>query len=124
MDLEAKFYNAVTGEDMTTDELYKRAATIMTLQRANTVRGMTDKDGKDGLQRLPHHPRLITQWPFTKDPDKEPFTKGTDKMEKEDFQKGLTMLYEKFGWDSEKGCPTADCLTTTAWTTSRPSCRA
>ena len=53
---------------------------------------------------------VITQWPFTKDPDKEPFTKGTDKMEKEDFQKGLTMLYEKFGWDSEKGCPTADCL--------------
>ena len=27
-----------------------------------------------------------------------------------DSQKGLTMLYEKFGWDSEKGCPTADCL--------------
>ena len=48
LDLEAKFYKAVTGEDITTDELYKRAAKIMTLQRANTVRGMTDKDGKTG----------------------------------------------------------------------------
>ena len=110
LDLEAKFYKAVTGEDVTTDELYKRAAKIMTLQRANTVRGMTDKDGKIGCNDCRTIHDVITQWPFTKDPDKEPFTKGTDKMEKEDFQKGLTMLYEKFGWDSEKGCPTADCL--------------
>ena len=110
LDLEAKFYKAVTGEDITTDELYKRAAKIMTLQRANTVRGMTDKDGKMGCNDCRTIHDVITQWPFTKDPDKEPFTKGTDKMEKEDFQKGLTMLYEKFGWDSEKGCPTADCL--------------
>lgn len=28
LDLEAKFYKAVTGEDITTDELYKRAAKI------------------------------------------------------------------------------------------------
>ena len=124
LDLEAKFYKAVTGEDITTDELYKRAAKIMTLQRANTVRGMTDKDGKMGCNDCRTIHDVITQWPFTKDPDKEPFTKGTDKMEKEDFQKGLTMLYEKFGWDSEKGCPTADCLDYYAWTTSRPSCRA
>ena len=76
----------------------------------STVRGMTDKDGKMGCNDCRTIHDVITQWPFTKDPDKEPFTKGTDKMEKEDFQKGLTMLYEKFGWDSEKGCPTADCL--------------
>ena len=40
LDLESKFMKAVTGEDITTEELYKRGAAIMTLQRANTMRGM------------------------------------------------------------------------------------
>ena len=44
LDLEAKFYKAVTGEDITTEELYKRGAAIMTLQRANTMRGMGTSD--------------------------------------------------------------------------------
>ena len=45
LDLEAKFFKAVTGEDVTTDDLYQAGARIMTLQRANTVRGMTKEDG-------------------------------------------------------------------------------
>ena len=65
LDLEAKFYKAVTGEDITTDELYKRAAKIMTLQRANTVRGMTDKDGKMGCNDCRTIHDVITEWPFT-----------------------------------------------------------
>ena len=43
-------------------------------------------------------------------PRKLVFTEGTDKMDKDDIQTGLTMLYRCFGWDEEKGCPTADCL--------------
>ena len=40
----------------------------------------------------------------------EVFTEGTNKMDKEDFQTALTMMYECFGWDPELGCPTAECL--------------
>ena len=71
---------------------------------------MKDKNGNMGCNDFRNIHDVMTEWPFTKDPDKQPFTEGTDKMEKQDFQKGLTMLYEKFGWDSELGCPTADCL--------------
>ena len=110
LDLEAKFFKAVTGKDVTTDDLYKAAAKIITLQRANTARGMKDANGNMGCNDFRKIHDVMTEWPFTKDPDKQPFTEGTDKMEKQDFQKGLTMLYEKFGWDSELGCPTADCL--------------
>ena len=110
LDLEAKFYTAVTGEQISTDELYKRAAKIMTLQRANTVRGMRDKDGKIGCIDCRGVHDVMTAWPYDKDPDIKPFTEGTDKMEREDFQTGLGMLYDKFGWDHELGCPTADCL--------------
>lgn len=111
LDLEAKFYKAVTGEDITTEELYKAGARIMTLQRANTVRGMASKNGEGyGNNDLHGDHDAITQWPFTKDPDKQPFAEGTDKMEREDFDKALKMVYGKFGWDEELGCPTRACL--------------
>ena len=110
LDLEAKFYKAVTGEDITTDELYRRAAAIMTLQRANTVRGMTDANGTMGCNDMRNVHDVMTNWAFDKDPDKQAFTEGTDKMDREDFQTALTMVYERFGWDSQLGCPTADCL--------------
>lgn len=103
LDLEAKFYTAVTGEEITTEELYKRAGAIMTLQRANTVRGMGTND-----LRAEHD--VYTEWPFTKDPDIEPFTAGTDKMDRDDFQTALGMVYKEFGWDETKGCPTEACL--------------
>ena len=48
--------------------------------------------------------------PFTKDPEFQVFTEGTNKMDKEDVQKGLTMVYKCFGWDEQLGCPTAQCL--------------
>lgn len=110
LDLEAKFYKAVTGEDVTTEELYRRAAKIMTLQRANTVRGMTDANGNMGCNDMRNIHDVITEWAFEKDPDKKPFTEGTDKMDRDDFQTALTMVYREFGWDEEKGCPTAQCL--------------
>ena len=45
-----------------------------------------------------------------KDPDIEPFTPGTDKMERKDWKKSLTMFYKRFGWDEKLGCPTKQCL--------------
>ncbi len=110
LDLEAKFFKAVTGQDVTTDDLYKAGAKIMTLQRANTVRSMKGADGQMGSIEMRAIHDVPTEWPFTQDPDKQPFTEGTIKQDKEDFQNGLTMLYRCFGWDEEKGCPTVECL--------------
>lgn len=110
LDLEAKFYKAVTGQDVTTEDLYKAGAKIMTLQRANTVRSMVGPDGKMGCNDLHGIHDKITEWVFTKDPDKQPFTAGTDKMDRDDFDRALKMTYGKFGWDESLGCPTAACL--------------
>ena len=109
-DLEAKFMKAVTGEDVTTEDLYKMGAKITTLQRANTARGMVGANGQMGTNDFRNVHDVVTEWPFTMDPDIEVFTEGTNKMDKEDFQTALTMMYECFGWDPELGCPTAECL--------------
>ncbi len=110
LDLEAKFMKAVTGEDVTTEDLYKMGAKITTLQRANTARGMVGANGQMGTNDVRNVHDVVTEWPFTMDPDIEVFTEGTNKMDKEDFQTALTMMYECFGWDPELGCPTAECL--------------
>ena len=110
LDLEAKFMKAVTGEDVTTEDLYKMGAKITTLQRANTARGMVGANGQMGTNDFRNAHDVVTEWPFTMDPDIEVFTEGTNKMDKEDFQTALTMMYECFGWDPELGCPTAECL--------------
>ena len=110
LDLEAKFMKAVTGEDVTTEDLYKMGAKITTLQRANTARGMVGANGQMGTNDFRNVHDVVTEWPFTMDPDIEVFTEGTNKMDKEDFQTALTMMYECFGWDPELGCPTAKCL--------------
>ena len=110
LDLEAKFYKAVTGQDVTTDDLYQAGARIMTLQRAATVAGMRDAEGHVGCNDMRGVHDVITNWTFTKDPDKQAFTPGTEKLDRNDFQRALGMLYGKFGWDEQLGCPTADCL--------------
>lgn len=110
LDLEAKFMKAVTGEDVTTEDLYKMGAKITTLQRANTARGMVGANGQMGTNDFRNVHDVVTEWPFTMDPDIEVFTEGTNKMDKEDFQTALTMMYECFSWDPELGCPTAECL--------------
>ena len=110
LDLEAKFMKADTGEDVTTEDLYKMGAKITTLQRANTARGMVGANGQMGTNDFRNVHDVVTEWPFTMDPDIEVFTEGTNKMDKEDFQTALTMMYECFGWDPELGCPTAECL--------------
>ncbi len=110
LDLEAQFFTAVTGEEVTTDDLYKAGAKIMTLQRANTARGMVGTDGTMGCNDFRNVHDVMTEWPYEADPELDPFTEGTDKMEREDFQTALTMVYSKFMWDETLGCPTAECL--------------
>ena len=103
LDLEAKFYKAVTGEELTKDDLYKAAARIITLQRSQTVLSLNTTDLRNEHDK-------ITEWVFTQDPDIPVFTEGTDKMDRDDFYLAMTMLYEKFHWDEEKGCPSSEAL--------------
>ena len=103
LDVEAKFYKAVTGVDVTTDQLYEAGARIMTLRRAMAVRGMNTIDLHGEHDRVP-------DWPFETDPDVEPFSEGTSKLDRDDIEKGYRLTYQQFGWDENLGCPTAECL--------------
>ena len=103
LDLEAKFFKAVTGLDVTTDDLYKAGARIMTLHRAMTVRDMGTNDLRNEHDR-------ITDWSFDMDPELDPFSEGTTKLDRADMETAFTMLYQQFGWDEKLGCPTAACL--------------
>jgi len=41
-----------------------------------------------------------------KDPSgKDPFTKGTIRMDRDDINKGMDMYYEEMDWDKKTGAP-------------------
>ena len=101
--LEAKFFKAITGEDMTQEKLDLAAERIFTLHRAYTVKLMQTKD-----MRNEHD--LICSWVFDKDPQIPVFTEGTDKMDRDDMYASLTMFYKEMGWDPQLGCPTRETL--------------
>ncbi|ELZ4998455.1 TPA: aldehyde ferredoxin oxidoreductase C-terminal domain-containing protein, partial [Escherichia coli] len=101
--LEAKFFIAITGEDMTQEKLDLAAERIFTLHRAYTVKLMQTKD-----MRNEHD--LICSWVFDKDPQIPVFTEGTDKMDRDDMHASLTMFYKEMGWDPQLGCPTRETL--------------
>lgn len=101
--LEAKFFKAITGEDMTQEKLDLAAERIFTLHRAYTVKLMQTKD-----MRNEHD--LICSWVFDKDPQIPVFTEGTDKMDRDDMHASLTMFYKEMGWDPQLGCPTRETL--------------
>ena len=103
LDLEAKFFQAVTGDETTQASLDLAAERIFTLHRAYTVKLMQTKD-----MRNEHD--LICSWVFDKDPKIPVFTEGTDKMDREDMRQSLTMFYQEMGWDPELGCPTRETL--------------
>lgn len=101
--MEAKFFAAVTGEDTTEASLDLAAERIFTLHRAYTVKLMNTMD-----MRREHD--QICDWVFDKDPKLPAFSEGTDKMDRDDVQKSLTMFYSAMGWDPELGCPTRAVL--------------
>ena len=57
LDLEAKFFKAVTGKDVTTDDLYKAAAKIDHAAAREHRPRHEGQERQHGLQRLPQHPR-------------------------------------------------------------------
>jgi aldehyde:ferredoxin oxidoreductase len=102
--LEAKYFSAVTGDEMTPEQLDLAAERIFTLHRAYTVKLMNTMDMRN------EHDWTICDWVFDKDPDKPAFTKGTDKMDREDMKTALTLFYREMGWHPTLGCPTRETL--------------
>jgi aldehyde:ferredoxin oxidoreductase len=88
---------------MSEEELDTAAERVFTLHRALTVKQMGT------IQMREQHDRL-TGWQFDLDPDKKPFTAGTIKLDREDFETALTMFYEECGWDPKTGAPTKETL--------------
>lgn len=100
--LEVKFFNHVTGETLTEEELDLAGDRIFTLHRAMTVKQMNTTD-----MRNEHD--LMTDWVYDADPEVPAFTEGTIKMDREDFQEALTQFYRAMHWDEATGAPTREC---------------
>ncbi len=79
------------------------AERISTLHRALTVKNMNTVDMRNEHDTIP-------EWVFEADPEMKPFTEGTVKLDREDMQLGLTMLYKEYGWDEKTGAPTRATL--------------
>ena len=101
--LESKYYPEATGFKVTEAQLDASAERVFHLHRALTVKQMGTTDMRNQHDRL-------TGWQFEMNPDKEAFTPGTVKLDREDFETALTMFYEEMGWDAETGAPTRASL--------------
>ena len=101
--IEAKLFSLATGVETSEEELDLMGERIFTLHRALTVKQMGTID-----MRNKHDD--FRDWIFDTDPDKKAFTPGTIKMDRDDIQLGLTMLYKEMGWDEKTGAPTKETL--------------
>ncbi|SFG18904.1 aldehyde ferredoxin oxidoreductase [Oribacterium sp. WCC10] len=107
LDLEAKFYSAVTGIEITREELEEQAERISNMLRCMTAISFFSEYGITNLRET-HD--AIPAWIFDKEPDFKPFEEGTIKMDREDMEKAKDMWYEAMGWDVETGIPTKATL--------------
>lgn len=107
IELDAKYMTAVTGEDWTMDDIFTSMERISALLRAMTAISFKIHEGEDNLRTS--HDR-VPNWVFDKDPDLKAFEEGTDKMEREDWEKSLTMFYDSLGYNTETGIPTRETL--------------
>ncbi len=108
--LEAELYGAVTGDAVDPGTLDDRAAELVDLYRALTVRswGTQDLRGAEGYRSggrgadeggdFRGHDNLAS-WYFEA-PDS-----GRRRLHRDEFEEGKTLLYERMGWDSQQGSP-------------------
>lgn len=101
--LEAKLFAAATGLKVDEKELDLIGERLLNLFRALTIRDMGTKD-----MRNQHD--LIPDWVFDYPPDKQPFTPGHDKMDRQDMEKAKDLFYQEMGWDVKTGAPTRATL--------------
>lgn len=101
--LESRFFSLATGIEKSEDELDLDAERVMTLHRAITVKQMGTVDMRNAHDYMP-------EWAFERDPGQDPFTPGTNKMDRADMELAKDLFYREFGWDVATGAPTRATL--------------
>ncbi len=99
IDMEARVYNAITGEKKSWQELDNLGFRAFVLHRAYTMREMKELDMRGKHDRYP-------EWIFFDPKGKAPFTKGTTRMEKSDIEKSFDIFFEQVHFDRKTGAPT------------------
>ena len=107
LDLDAKYMSAVVGEEYTRESIEFDCERISHLLRTMTAVSFNLRLGSTNL-RKDHD--AYPAWLFDKEPDFKAFEQGTVKMDREDMEKGLDMMYTMMGWDVETGIPTRETL--------------
>ena len=103
LSVEAQYMSAITGQEWSEEELDHAVERCIQLHRAMTVKAAGTTDMRNNHD-------VISNFIFDMDPDKQPFTPGTVKLDREDWQKALTMFYQQFGWHPPTGTPTPQTL--------------
>ena len=101
--IEAQLYSLVTGDRKDAAELDLVAERIFNLHRALTVRDMGTAEMRTVHDTIPD--RI-----FDLPENKQPFTPGTSKMDREDMERAKDLFYQALGWDRKTGAPTRATL--------------
>ena len=107
LELDAKYMSAVVGEDYERADIEHDSERITQMLRAMTA--ISFKIHLDSNNLRKDHD-AVPAWVFDKEPDFKPFEEGTDKMDREDWEKSLDLWYDAMGWDRETGIPTRETL--------------
>ena len=96
-DLDVKYHNAVTGENLTRQQYEDIGIRILSLTRALNARAMNTKE-----QRTLHD--AIPKWYFADASGK--WKSGICQIDPAQMEIAKDMLYAEFGWDKATGMPT------------------
>jgi aldehyde:ferredoxin oxidoreductase len=101
--IEAQLYSLVTGDRKDAAELDLVAERIFNLHRALTIRDMGTPEMRTAHDVIPD--RI-----FDLPENKQPFTPGTNKMDRQDMETAKDLFYQALGWDRKTGAPTRATL--------------
>lgn len=99
VEMESKLYRAVTGLNVSQEELDKAGLRAFLLERAYTQREL-----KSANMRADHD--ICPEWIYHDAKGKKPFTKGTIVMDRDDMKKSFDLFYEVMNFDVKTGTAT------------------